>query len=109
MSKQADKLFEERDSGKQPGLAEGLRQAASTANHIGGQIWDGMKPMFDHGRTELAAALFAGHAHVMYMKGEESPLFPLEQDQGKQPETGIQAGPRADLDPPGREAQGREM
>jgi hypothetical protein len=25
-----------------------------------------MKPMFDHGRTEAAAALFAGHGHVMY-------------------------------------------
>ncbi len=30
-----------------------------------------MRPMFDHGRTEAAAALFAGHAHVMYMKGPE--------------------------------------
>lgn len=111
MSKHADKLFEEHDRGKQPGLVEGLKQAASTANDIGGQIWDGMKPMFDHGRTELAAALFTGHAHVMYMKGQEGPQLPLEQDQGMQPGLGIQPGPGADQvkESPGREPEGREM
>jgi hypothetical protein len=33
--------------------------------------------MFDHGRAEAAAAIFSGHAHVLYMKGEK----PQEQNQ----------------------------
>jgi hypothetical protein len=35
---------------------------------IGGDIWDAAKPMFDHGRTEMAAAILGNHqGHVMYM------------------------------------------
>ena len=34
-------------------------------------MWDGAKPMFDHGRTELAAALISGHGYVMYMRDQK--------------------------------------
>lgn len=71
MSKQTQRFFEQLKSGEKPALAEEIREAAGSLKGVGGQMWDGMKPMFDHGRTELAAALFAGHAHVMYMKGQE--------------------------------------
>jgi hypothetical protein len=56
------------------GLIEGL-----------GQVWDGAKPAFDHGRTEAAAALFSGHGHVMYMKGQEG----IEQGQDQAPDHGL--------------------
>lgn len=64
MSKQTNEFFEQLKAGEQPSLLETIREA-------GGQLWDLMKPMFDHGRTEAAAALFAGHAHVMYMNGQK--------------------------------------
>ena len=71
MSKQTKEFFEQIKAGQQPTLLESIREAASALKEAGGQLWDGMKPMFDHGRTEAAAALFAGHAHVLYMKGPE--------------------------------------
>lgn len=74
MSKQTREFFEQIKAGEQPSLLETIREA-------GGQIWDSMKPMFDHGRTEAAAALFAGHAHVMYMNGQEG----VEQGQDQVP------------------------
>ncbi len=71
MSKQTKEFFENLKAGQQPTLLESIREAAGALKEAGGQLWDGMRPMFDHGRTEAAAALFAGHAHVMYMKGPE--------------------------------------
>lgn len=98
MSKQTKRFFEQIKHGEPspaslatPTLAEQVREAAGNAKAIGGQIWDGMKPMFDHGRTELAAALFTGHAHVMYMKGQDG----VEHDKA--------------IEPPEREHEGREM
>ncbi len=73
MSKRTRDLIEQVKSGDSPGLAETLKEA-------GGQLWDAAKPMFDHGRTELAAALFAGHGHVMYMHNESG----VEQSQPQQ-------------------------
>ena len=77
VSKQTNEFFEQLKAGEQPSLLETIREAA-------GQIWDGMKPMFDHGRTEVAAALFAGHAHVMYMNGQKG--VEQGQDQVQPPE-----------------------
>ena len=85
MSKHTQQLFEQLKAGQQPSLIENLREAAGTAKEIGGQLWDSMKPMFDHGRTELAAALFAGHAHVMYMKGQEGNAQSPDQEQAFYP------------------------
>ena len=87
MSKQTKQFFEQIKSGEPPTLVESIREAAGAAQSIGGQLWDGMKPMFDHGRTELAAALFSGHAHVMYMKGQEG----IEQGQDQAKESPEQA------------------
>jgi hypothetical protein len=70
-SKHTKEFYEQLRAGQQPTLLESIREAARTLKEAGGQLWDGMKPMFDHGRTEAAAAQFAGHAHVMYMKGLE--------------------------------------
>ena len=75
MSKRTRDLIEQVKSGDSPGLAEALGEAA-------GRMWDAAKPMFDHGRTELAAALFAGHGHVMYMHNESG----VEQAQQQAPE-----------------------
>ena len=60
MSKRTRDFIEQVKSGESPSLAQSLKET-------GGQLWDAAKPMFDHGRSELAAALFAGHAYVMYM------------------------------------------
>jgi hypothetical protein len=80
MSKNTKKFIEQIKSGEQPTLVESIKEAASSLRDIGGQIWDGAKPMFDHGRAEAAAALFLGNAHVMYMRGKEG----VEQDQVKE-------------------------
>jgi predicted glycosyl hydrolase (DUF1957 family) len=84
MSKDTQRFFEQLKSGEQPTLIEAVKEAASLMKDIGGEIWDGMKPMFDHGRTEIAAALFSGHGHVMYMKGQESIEQGLDQGQVKE-------------------------
>lgn len=93
MSKQARQFFEQIKDGESPTLVQSIREAAGAAKSMGGQLWDGLKPMFDHGRTELAAALFSGHAHVMYMRGQEG----IEQGQDQVPE------------PPDRQQGGRDM
>jgi hypothetical protein len=96
MSKQTKQFFEQIKSGEPPTLLETLREAAGTARDIGGQLWDGAKPIFDHGRTELAAALFAGHAHVMYMRGQD----------------GVEHAAKAlahEQESPERQSEGREM
>jgi hypothetical protein len=97
MSKQTERFFEQLKSGESPSLVERIQQAAEGAKGIAGQMWDDAKPMFDHGRTELAAALFAGHAHVMYMKGQEG------HDKGVEP-----AKEHAQSEPE-RERGGREL
>ena len=62
---------------------------AAVAREIGGKIWDIAKPLFDHGRAEIAAALFSGHAHVMYMKGEGVEKAPQQMmDESKQQDRG---------------------
>jgi hypothetical protein len=71
MSKQNRQFLEQLKSGEQPGLVEAIQEAAASLKEAGGQLWDAAKPMFDHGRTEAAAALFIGNAHVMYMKGQD--------------------------------------
>jgi hypothetical protein len=97
MSKQTERFFEQLKSSESPSLMERIQQAAEGAKGIAGQMWDGAKPMFDHGRTELAAALFSGHAHVMYMKSQEG------HDNGVEPaKEHVQPEPE-------RERGGREM
>jgi hypothetical protein len=57
------------------------REILESLKEAGGQAWDASKPMFDHGRTELAAAVFSGHGHVMYMHSDnevEQPHHGLE-------------------------------
>lgn len=83
MSKETRQFMAQLKRGEEPTLVESIKDAASSLKEIGGQIFDGLKPMFDHGRTEAAAALFSGHAHVMYMKGQEG----IEQGQDQVKET----------------------
>jgi hypothetical protein len=71
MSKATKAFIEQLKAGEQPDLAETIREAAVAFKEAGGQLWDAAKPMFDHGRTEAAAAIFMGNAHVLYMKGQE--------------------------------------
>jgi hypothetical protein len=86
MSKQTQQFFEQLKGGQEPSLVETVKEAAASLKEIGGQLWDGMKPMFDHGRTEAAAALFSGHGHVLYMKGQEG--VEQGQDQVQSPDVG---------------------
>jgi hypothetical protein len=89
MSKKTNAFFEQLKAGQEPSLVETIREAA-------GQLWDAAKPMFDHGRAEVAAALFSGNAHVVYGWGGN------EQQHVQQPE--VPAAPE-----PQRENEGREM
>lgn len=84
MSKQTNQFFEQLKNGEQPTFVDGIKEAAATLKDIGGQIWDGAKPMFDHGRTEAAAALFSGNAHVMYMRGNDGIQQGQDQEQVKE-------------------------
>lgn len=56
------------DGAEQQQEKPGMFQAARA---IGGVLWDGAKPMFNHGRDELASALFRGDAHVVYGWGND--------------------------------------
>ena len=91
MAKVSQQLFE---PDKQPGAIqagmEAFKAILSPVQEIGGAIWDGGKGLFDHGRTEMAAALFSGQAHVMYMRGQEGieqgqdQVQPIEPSQEKE-------------------------
>lgn len=83
MSRQHQQLSTNNSGRETFGLIQRLQEAAVSARSIAGQVWDNAKPMFDHGRTELAAALFSGHAHVMYMKGQEGVDTSRESDKGQ--------------------------
>jgi hypothetical protein len=82
MSKGTKQFFEQLKSGEELTFVETVKEAASSVREIGGEIWDGLKPMFDHGRTEAAALLFSGQGHVMYMRGQEG----IEQGQDQEQE-----------------------
>jgi len=90
------KFFEQLKNGQEPTLLESIKEAASALREAGGQLWDAAKPMFDHGRTEAAAALFIGNAHVMYMKGNEG------DEQGKDQTQNVEQTQQ-------QESEGREM
>jgi hypothetical protein len=90
------KFFEQLKNGQEPTLLESIKEAASALREAGGQLWDAAKPMADHGRSELAAALFTGHGYVMYMKGQEG--NEQGQDQSQSMEQTQQ-----------KESEGREM
>lgn len=47
----------------------GLAAILSAAKDIGGQVWDAAAPMANHGKTELAAALFSPHGSGFVMYG----------------------------------------
>jgi len=81
MSKKTQQFMEQLKSGEEPSFAESLRDAASSLINIGGAVWESAKPMFDHGRSEIASFLFGDHrGHVMYMRGQEG----LGQEQAKE-------------------------
>lgn len=111
MSKQTRMFIEQIKSDQPPTLVDTIKESAS-AKDLGGKLWDGLKPMFDHGRTELAAALFAGHAHVMYMKGQGQDGLgqghaqdgPAQEGQAQEHQQQPQS-----IDPPQQHNQGREM
>ncbi|HEV3439902.1 MAG TPA: hypothetical protein VG122_21220 [Gemmata sp.] len=81
MSKQTKDFFEQLKAGQEPSLVESIKEAAAPLKEIGGQLWDGMKPMFDHGRSELSAALFNNSPFVLYMKSPEG--VEQSQEQGR--------------------------
>jgi hypothetical protein len=81
MSK-TQEFFEQIKSGEQPTLIENIQEAASSLKDIGGGLWDTLKPAFDHGRSEIVAAIFSDHdGHVMYMKNQQN----IEQNHDQEP------------------------
>lgn len=85
MSKQTRQLFEQ------------IKGGAASLKDIGGKLWESALPLFNHGRTEAAAALFSGSAHVMYMKGQDGVMQGQDQVLDQTKET------------PEIEREGREM
>jgi hypothetical protein len=87
MSKKAfADMMRDEGSGAEP---QTPKENLLNAREVFGEIWDAAKPMFDHGRSELAAAIFAGHAHVMYMhndKDQEQPQHGLPSEPQKEVE-----------------------
>jgi hypothetical protein len=86
VSKQTQQFFEQVKSGEPVSFLDAIKEAASSLRDVGGQIWDGMKPMFDHGRAEAAAMLFSEshNGHVMYMKGQSGVKQGQDQEQSKE-------------------------
>ncbi len=74
MSKATHEFFEEVKAnepsrGALEAVMNGIKEGLGAYREGLGQVWDGVTPMFDHGRMELAAALFHGNAaHVVYMR-----------------------------------------
>ena len=56
---------------------------------VGVKIWTAGKPAFDHGRDELAAALFTGHTHVLY--GHTGMNQPSQENSNQSPEVELSA------------------
>ena len=78
MSKATKAFFEQLKAGEpkismMEAVKDGVQAVAPglSLSKILSDVGSEMSQLFDHGRTELAAALFSGHAHVMYMKGQE--------------------------------------
>ena len=73
------------------GVVGAIAAFLSGAKEVGDFVWDTGKPMFDHGRTEMAAALFSPHGSgfVMYggdnQQGQNQPMHGLPAET-KQPE-----------------------
>ena len=84
MSKHTKQLLEQVKNNQPVSFLDAIKEAASSLRDVGGQLWDGMKPMFDHGRAEAAAMLFSEshNGHVMYMKGQSG----VEQGQDQEHE-----------------------
>jgi hypothetical protein len=86
MSKDSREFFEQLKAGQQPSLVESIREAASSLKEIGGKIWDGLTPTFDHGAHEMASALFRGDAFVMYPRTNQAESQQQEPQQEQQQE-----------------------
>lgn len=75
MAKVPKELFQPKSMGATEAALEGIKEGVSallsTAKDVGGAVWDGAKPLFDHGRSEAAACLFGGNGsgYVMYQRG----------------------------------------
>jgi hypothetical protein len=72
LSKQTREFLEQLKSGEQSKLVETIREAAASLKDIGGKIWDGVTPSFEHGAHEMASALFRGDAFVMYPRTNQA-------------------------------------
>jgi hypothetical protein len=86
MSKESRAFFEQLKAGQEPSLVESIREAASSLKEIGGKIWDGLTPTFDHGAHEMASALFRGDAFVMYPRTNQAESQQQEAPQEPQQE-----------------------
>jgi hypothetical protein len=90
MAKVRQELFENKPPEMAAAAVEGVQALFAGLKEVGGAVWDGAKPMFDHGRSEAAAALFSGAGYVMYQRGtagiEQGQDQPLHGPDLKQPE-----------------------
>ena len=53
-------------------IIEAIKAGAAAVKELGGAIWDGAKPMVEHGSTELMNGIYNGNAFTPYgWKGVE--------------------------------------
>ncbi len=109
MSKETQKLSEilnppQQSMGAIEPSTSSLSAILSAAKEVGGKIWDEAAPMFDHGKTELAAALFNSNGSAFVMYGHNG-----KHDQDHTPDHGlpIEAMKQPDMQP--EQSMGREM
>jgi hypothetical protein len=86
MSKESREFFEQLKAGQQPSLVESIREAMPSLREMGGKIWDGLTPTFEHGAHEMASALFRGDAFVMYPRTNQAESQQQEVQQEQQQE-----------------------
>lgn len=73
MSKETQQFLEgikpDQSMGAVEAAVEGVKRGAAACLEGLGKVWDAGQPMFDKGRTELAAVLFSGNDRGFVMYG----------------------------------------
>jgi hypothetical protein len=85
---------------------EGIKESLGAFREAMGQVWDAVTPKFEHGATEIAAALLSGNdrGFVMYPRTENA----VEQNHNQNADHGLH-GKEVQQQEHQQEMGGREM